>query len=312
MNRSLLISLCLVIVLMSWGLSWELLRFQTGSIGQPEATIPVFYRFLLSGVIFAGFILIRDWRRGVASYRFPLSTWGLIALLGAGLFSTNYSLYYTGQQGLPPGLVSLFFAFLVVTNLFISWLVLGHRPRTSTVCAAAVGFFGLILVLSPQIWRDGGVSLDWITLRQAGLCLLGTLVVSCATMVQVKLTQRQVPVVTSTAFAMLFGASYVGTYSYLQGYSFDVSGVEASWVYALIFLVLFGSILAFTSYLKLVSLIGPNRGGYIMLVVPVVALLVSYVAGSGGPWGWLPTLGVILILGGNAIILWSGQRAAKA
>ena len=64
MNRSLLIGLCLLTVLIGWGLSWEMLRFQTGTPGLPAATVAVFYRFIFAGVLFAAFVIGRDWWRG--------------------------------------------------------------------------------------------------------------------------------------------------------------------------------------------------------------------------------------------------------
>ena len=124
------------------------------------------------------------------TFAFTWETWGLIALLGLGFFSLNYSLYYTGQQGLPPGLVSLFFAFIVIINLGVSILFTRTLPRKSTLMAALVGFVGLVAILFPGIWKDGDIKTDWFTLKQSGLCLLGTLVVSLATRVQVALNGR--------------------------------------------------------------------------------------------------------------------------
>ena len=311
MNRSALIGLCLAIVLIGWGISWELLRFQTGGEHLPEATVPVFYRFLIAGSLFAIFIVVRDLWRGQISFAFPLFVWGLIAALGLGFFSLNYSLYYIGQEGLPPGLVALFFAFVVVTNLGVTTLVTRRWPRRSTALAALVGFLGLAAVLWPSIWADGGIQVEWMTLRQASLCLAGTLVVSVATMVQVRLNKHEVPVVTSTAFAMLFGAVYVGLYSLWQGYSFDLMKAPFSFFAALTFLILLGSIGAFSAYLKLVGLIGPNRGAYVNLGSAALALIISYFVGTSGDWQLIQTVGVVFILGGAVLIL-RGNEAAPS
>ncbi len=310
MNRASQTALCLAIVLIGWGVSWELLPYQTGTDDLPEATVPVFYRFLFSGLLFVAFILLRDLRRGQISFDFSLSTWGLVALLGAGFFSVNYSLYYMGQRGLPPGLVSLFFAFVVVTNLILTSLVARRPPPMRMTFAALIGLVGVAAVLSPSIWADGGISYDWVTLRQAGLCLAGTLVVSLATLVQVEMNRRQAPVVTTTAFAMMFGASYVGLYSLWQGYSFDISAEPAHFYSALAVLVLLSSIGGFSAYLKLVGLIGPNRGAYVNLGTAVVALVISYFRGTGDTLTSLQLLGVALILLGGYLILRFKEQTA--
>ena len=102
---------------------------------------------------------------------------------------------------------------------------------------------------------------------------------------------------------MLFGAAYVGVYSLWRGYSFDIRMAPLSFYYTLMFLVFFGSIGAFTAYLKLVGLIGPNRGGYVNLGTAVIALLISYFLGTGDDLGALQFVGIGLILGGSCLIL---------
>ncbi len=303
MNRTALISLCLATVLIGWGFSWELLKYQTGSPDLPAVTVPVFYRFGASGLLFVAFILVRDFWRGTISFQFPLGTWGLIALLGAGFFSTNFALVYTGQRGLPGDLVSLLFAFVVVTNLVVTSLFNKQLPSARVSAAALIGFLGVVALLSPNIWSDGAIEFDWLTLRQVGFCLLGTVVVSFATVIQMALNRRKVPVVTSTAFAMSFGASYLGLYSFVRGFSFDILSAPPSFYWSLSFLVIFSSIASFSAYLKLIGLICPNRGGYVNLGTAIVAMTVAYALDTGLNFNVVQGLGVILILGGGYLIL---------
>ena len=48
-----------------------------------------------------------------------------------------------------------------------------------------------------------------------------------------------------------------------------------SYVSSLIYLSIFGSIFAFVSYLKLLEKVGPGRAGYVGVVMPVLALIIS-------------------------------------
>ena len=215
-------------------------------------------------------------------------------------------------MGLPPGLVSLLFASIVVTNLIVVALVSRRWPRLQTSLGALVGLIGLAGVFWPGLALGEGERIDWVFIRQAAICFLGTWVVSVATLVQVKLNALKVPVVTSTAFAMAFGASYVGLYSWARGYSFDISGQAPSFYGSMVFLVLLSSIAGFSAYLKLVGLIGPNRGAYVNLVSAVIALIVSYFAGSSGAWGWMQYVGVALILIGYVAVLYQRSPPALA
>jgi drug/metabolite transporter (DMT)-like permease len=82
---------------------------------------------------------------------------------------------------------------------------------------------------------------------------------------------------------------------------------SAPYVISLAFLVLFGSIVAFGSYLKLLGRIGPDRAAYAMIVFPLVALGVSTLF-EGYVWTPLAGLGAALILAGNLVVLGRAVR----
>jgi drug/metabolite transporter (DMT)-like permease len=67
-------------------------------------------------------------------------------------------------------------------------------------------------------------------------------------------------------------------------------------------LSLFGSIIAFTLYLKLVGDIGPDRAGYTTLVAPVIALVISSFF-ENYQWGIVAAFGVLLLFAGNILAL---------
>jgi drug/metabolite transporter (DMT)-like permease len=60
-------------------------------------------------------------------------------------------------------------------------------------------------------------------------------------------------------------------------------------------LLFFGSVIAFTTYLNLLGKVGPDRAGYIALVMPVIALGISTVL-EGYQWTMSGFLGLFMIL----------------
>lgn len=82
-------------------------------------------------------------------------------------------------------------------------------------------------------------------------------------------------------------------------FSFDVS---FSYISSLTYLSLFGSIVAFTVYLKLLGEIGPDRSAYIALITPVIALVISTFL-ENYKWEMPALVGVFLLLIGNIIAL---------
>jgi drug/metabolite transporter (DMT)-like permease len=73
-------------------------------------------------------------------------------------------------------------------------------------------------------------------------------------------------------------------------------------VSALFYLAFFGTVIAFGCYLKLISLIGMEKGAYVMLICPVVALGLSIVF-EGYHWRSSTIVAVILVLLGNFMVL---------
>jgi drug/metabolite transporter (DMT)-like permease len=79
----------------------------------------------------------------------------------------------------------------------------------------------------------------------------------------------------------------------------------ASWAW----LTIFGSIIAFGSYLTLLGRIGAGRAGYIGVMVPVIALIVSALFEN---YRWAPATwaGIALAVAGNFVAM--GRIPGKA
>jgi len=64
----------------------------------------------------------------------------------------------------------------------------------------------------------------------------------------------------------------------------------------------FGSVLAFAAFLTLLGRIGAARSGYIGVMVPIVALVISALF-EGFRWHALTWVGIAVSVAGNVIIL---------
>ena len=82
------------------------------------------------------------------------------------------------------------------------------------------------------------------------------------------------PLIETIAFAMLYGSlitlliTQINNTELLFEFSFE-------YVASLAYLSIFGSIFAFIFYLKLLEKVGPGRAGYVGVVMPVLALIIS-------------------------------------
>ena len=109
------------------------------------------------------------------------------------------------------------------------------------------------------------------------------------------------PIWQTMAWGMLYGAIFTLGIALALGRPLGFEATPA-YVLSLLYLAVFGSILAFGGYLTLMSRIGAARAGYVGVMVPIVALVISALF-EGYRWELLAILGVAVSVTGNVIIL---------
>ena len=100
---------------------------------------------------------------------------------------------------------------------------------------------------------------------------------------------------------MLYGALFSLAVMMLTGKRLDFEATPP-YVLSLLYLSILGSIVAFASYLTLLKRIGAARAGYIGVMVPIMALVIS-AAFEGFRWHPLTWVGIAVSVAGNVIIL---------
>jgi drug/metabolite transporter (DMT)-like permease len=83
--------------------------------------------------------------------------------------------------------------------------------------------------------------------------------------------------------------------------------LERDYLLSLVYLALFGSVIAFWAYVTLIGRIGPDRASYTTLLFPLVALAVSTVF-EDYRWSLPAALGLALVLAGN----WLAMRRNRS
>ena len=133
------------------------------------------------------------------------------------------------------------------------------------------------------------------------LSFSGALLASLGNIVSARNQRHALPVIQSNAYAMMYGALSMIGLGVATGKPFTF---EISWPYvlSLFYLAIFGSVITFSCFLTLLGRIGPDKAGYIALIVPVIALIFSTIF-EGYHWTGFALLGVLLVLGGNLVII---------
>jgi drug/metabolite transporter (DMT)-like permease len=290
-------ALLFVLTALIWGSTWLAITFQLGVV-PPEASIV--YRFALAALFLMIYTALRR-----LPMRFSLSQHGFIALQGVFLFSVNYVLVYLAEQQLPSGLVAIVFSTIIISNVLLGALFLHNPIRPRVVLGGLCGILGLGLVFSPELRTlhlSGAQTLGLL------LSLTAMLSASIGNIVSARNQRAGLPVVQTNAYGMAYGALVTLVIALARGVTFTFEPT-VSYVISLLYLAIFGSVVAFGSYLTLIGRIGVDRAAYVTVVFPLIALALS-TAFEGLGWNLLAVVGVALVVAGNVLALRRRRKPA--
>ena len=289
MNNAILYILTVFI----WGSTWIGIKYQLGVV---SPLVSIGHRFALAALMIFAFL----WLRG-GLQRLPLRDHLFVALQGLCLFCINYVFIYHGTQTLTSGLVAVVFSTMVILNLLGSAAFLGTRASPVVAVGGLIGLLGMVGVFYPEL---ESLSLTDQTVQALLLVFFGTLSASAGNLLAVRNQRHQVPLLLCNGWGMLYGTLVVYAAALLLGQEIRVD-YSASYLLSLLYLSLFGSVVAFWAYLSLVANIGADRAAYSSLLFPIVALLISTLFESYA-WTWMSLAGFALVLLGNWLVMRRG------
>ena len=161
-----------------------------------------------------------------------------------------------------------------------------------------MGFAGIGLVFKQELLSLSFSSNNSIAFL---LAIFAAFMASLGNITSAHNQKNKLPVIQTNAFGMLYGAISMFIISLIFGKSFNLD-VSFAYIGSLVYLTIFGSIIAFSSYLTLLGRIGADKSGYVALVIPIFALILSTIF-EGYKWSIFALLGVTLILVGNILVL---------
>jgi len=230
--------------------------------------------------------------------RFPVRAHVRFVLLGLLLFGLNYIVTYHAQVYITSAMTAICFSTMLWMNILNSRIFFGIRAGRKVLFGSLFGIAGIIILFLPQIEV---LSLSDATFYGASLCFVGAFTASLGNMVSQGAQREGLPVVQSNAWGMFYGAIVTGAIAFGQGTPFNFEW-SASYIVSLVYLAVFGSIIAFGAYLKLLGRIGAHKAGYAMVMFPVVALILSILF-EGLEFGPSVFIGAALVLAGNLLVL---------
>ena len=249
---------------------------------------------LLAGMRFfvAGLVLYA-WMRATGTASPSRREWASATLLAILIFLVDYGLVFWAEQRVPSGITAVMLATIPVFTALLEILILRtHRLTLRLGCALIVGLAGVAVLVSRSVgFGDAPIErMGAIALVVAALCW------SLASILTRKLRLPQSKVMSSGAqmlvggILLLVAAAIFGEFR-----DFHPRSVSAAAWFALAYLIVAGSIIAFTAYVWLIHHESPTKVGTYAYVNPLVAVLLGYFLG-GETLGARTVLGTLLVL----------------
>jgi drug/metabolite transporter (DMT)-like permease len=250
------IALAFAVIYLAWGGTFVAIRIAV-EVVPPFLAAAI--RFLVAGLLLYGFVRLRG---AAAPTR---REWRSLGILGALVIFIDYSAYFWGERYVAAGTAAMIAGTIPLITGLLEMLVFRQRAfRLSALLMIAVGFCGVAVLVSGQF--KGGQ--PWLPSL--------ALVAGCIAWSLGMVLSRSIALPTSRAVAagaeMMIGGSLLLLLSAANGELAHIPHIGWRPAAAMIYLILIGSLLAFTCFVWLLKHVSASKVASHAFVNPVVAV----------------------------------------
>lgn len=283
-----------------WGSTYLAIRFAIETI---PPLLMAAARFLVAGS------LLFLWARSRGAPRPTPRQWRDAAVVGGLLFVGGNGAVVVAEQWVPSGLVALLVASVPLWMVLVDWgWGSGDRPSARVASGLLLGFAG-VGVLAGSPGAGAGGALEFFG---AGLVVAGSLAWATGS---IYARHADVPARPRlwVGMQMLAGGVLLLPVAVAAGElsRLHPGAVSLKSVLALVYLIVFGALVAFSAYIWLLGVSTPARVGTYAYVNPIVAMVLGW-ALAGEPLTFRSLLAGAIIVGSVVIITTEAPRAAPS
>jgi drug/metabolite transporter (DMT)-like permease len=279
-----------------WGSTYLAIRFAI-------ETLPP---FLMVGTrFFAAGAIMYVWLRARGAEKPTAIHWRSAAILGVLMPVLGTGVVVWSEQKVPSGIAALLVAIVPLWIVLLQWWrPRGKRPNALVLGGVGLGLAGLYLLVDPGGDKSqGNVFAEGILLIAALSWAIGSLYSRRAPQAKAKFLGTAMEMIVAGVVLIVAGL-VTGEASH---FSFAAASVK-SWA-ALAYLVTFGSIIAYTAYVWLLSAVNPTLVSTYAFVNPVVAVFLGW-AFASEPLNMRMLVATAIIVGAVALIT-IGEKEEK-
>ena len=277
--------LAFAIIYFVWGSTFLAIRL---GVGEVPPFLLAAMRFLAAGIV----LYLWTLAHGEPSPR--TRQWMSVLLLALLIFVLDYGLLFWAERRVPSGIAAVMMA-TIPAFMALSEIILLRTQRLTLRLAVAllIGMGGVAVLVSHSL-NLGGAPIDN---PGAVALIIASMSWSVASVLSRRLPLPQSKVMSSGAQMLAGGLLLALTSAALGEFrSFHPTSVSRQAWLSLLYLIVAGSIIAFTAYVWLIHHESPTKVGTYAYVNPVVAVLLGYFLGG-------ETLGLRTILGTLCVLI---------
>jgi drug/metabolite transporter (DMT)-like permease len=272
------------IIYFVWGSTYLAVRV---GVREVPPLILAAMRFSVAGLVLFSWVLARGERAP------SLREWRSASLLGLVIFVFDYGLLFWAEQRVPSGIAAVMLATIPVFMALSEIIFLRTQQLTVRLALALLIGLGGVGVLMSRALNLGDAPIDkW----GAVALIFASISWSIASVLARKLPLPSSKVMSSGAQMLTGGILLtVAAGAFGEFRNFHPGAVSREVWFALLYLIVAGSIIGFTAYVWLIHHESPTKVGTYAYVNPIVAVLVGYFLG-GEALSARTILGTVFIL----------------
>ena len=282
-----------------WGTTWYAITFQLGAV---DPVVSVVLRFAIAAAVLALGVKATGGKLAMTRPQH-------LAAMGQGLFSfaISYAFVYASEEKIASAVVAVIFAALAFLNLILFRVVSKQKAASAAWLGAGMGVIGVAVLSGGEVM---GAGLGLHAVEGVTFAVIAVVASAFGNWFAWKGQAAGAQVLPGTAWAMAYGTAALALYGLVTGVSWSVAWSPA-YVISLLYLSLFGSVIAFGLYFTIARARGYALASYISALTPPIAMLVS-VLFEGARFGLIAFVGLALVLAGQLFLIRAPKRSAAA
>jgi drug/metabolite transporter (DMT)-like permease len=251
-------------VYLIWGSTYLAIKFV-------EESLPAFFmagtRFLIAGLILYPVTRFRGAQRATRT------DWGKMFVTGGLMLLGGHGAVVWSEQSVPSGLTSLLIGTVPLWIVILDWMWNRSRPNLKVMGGLALGFVGIILLAGVV----GSLGASSIGVAGAAILVFGAFLWANGSLYSRSTILSCSPLL-GTAIEMIAGGILLLLASLIAGEWSHVRPADVSLLslVSLIYLIVLGSLVGFTSYIWLLKTVPPSQASTYAYVNPAVAMFLGW------------------------------------